>query len=210
MTRDNPDTDHLIEGARLGDASARSSLLQRHRQRLRQMISVRLDRRLAARVDPSDVVQDVLLEADQKLEDYLRDQPVPFYPWLRQIAKDRLIELYRKHVRAQRRTVLREEPLALGLSEESLHQLFRRFVASGTSPSGRLLRKESSDQIRDALEQLSERDREVLVLRHLERLSTAEIAAVLGIKEGAVFTRQLRALRRLGKLLGKHLGEDQQ
>jgi RNA polymerase sigma-70 factor (ECF subfamily) len=204
MTRQGPDTDHLLAEARRGEASARSALLERHRNRLRRMVLVRLDTRLAARVDPSDVVQDVLLEADQKLGDYLQKRPLPFYPWLRQIAKDRLIELHRHHVRAQKRTVLREEPLALGLSDESLHQLFKRFAASGSSPSARLLRKEAREQIQFALTRLSEPDREILILRHLEKMSAAEIAGVLGIKEGAVHTRQLRALQRLGKLLGHH------
>jgi len=74
------DTDHLLQAVSQGDATARSRLLDRHRKRLKQMIAVRMDRRLAARVDPSDVVQDVLLEADRKLADYLRQRPVAFCP----------------------------------------------------------------------------------------------------------------------------------
>jgi hypothetical protein len=77
----------------------------RHRERLRRMVAVRMDRRLAPRMDPSDIVQDVLADADRELTDYLRRRPVPFYPWLRQLAWDRLIDVHRRHVRAGKRSV---------------------------------------------------------------------------------------------------------
>src|SRR5207248_2269319 len=93
-----------------GDARARQQLLARHQNRLRQMVAYRMDRRLAARIDPSDVVQETLLDAALKLSDYLRDRPLPFYPWLRQLAFDRLVELNRLHLRAKKRSVRREEP----------------------------------------------------------------------------------------------------
>jgi RNA polymerase sigma-70 factor (ECF subfamily) len=80
-------------------------------------------------------------------------------------------------------------------------------LAPGSSPSERLLREELRGRVQAALGQLSPRDREVLVLRHLEQLSTKEIAAVLGITPGAVKTRHLRALERLRSLLGDDLGE---
>jgi RNA polymerase sigma-70 factor (ECF subfamily) len=208
MKRQGANTDQLLDAASQGDGAARARLLDRHRQRLRQMIALRLDRRLAARIDPSDVVQEALIVADRQLDCYLRERPLPFYPWLRQIAWERLIELHRKHVRARRRSVMREEPLEAALSDESAQELIQRVLARGSSPSARLDREEQRQQIEKALEQLAERDREILVLRHLERLSTEEIAAVLGISVGAVYTRHLRALERLGNLLKIHPGED--
>src|ERR1700757_2715447 len=87
-------------------------LLDRHRDRLRRMVAVRLDPRLAAGVDPSDVVQEALAKADAKLDRYLRERPLPFYPWLRQLAQERLIDLHRRHVQARRRSVTREEAAA--------------------------------------------------------------------------------------------------
>jgi RNA polymerase sigma-70 factor (ECF subfamily) len=80
--------------------------------------------------------------------------------------------------------------------------LAEHLVASGTSPSRRLIRAELRDRVQDALARLAERDREVLVLRHLEGLATADVAAVLGISAGAVMTRHTRALVRLRALLG--------
>src|SRR5215471_6110054 len=109
-----PDTEELLQRSQAGDRQARGMLLQRHRKRLRRLIALRLDRRLAARLDPSDIVQEVLAEADRRLDHYLQQRPLPFYPWLRQLACDRLADAHRWHVQAQRRTVKREDPEPIG------------------------------------------------------------------------------------------------
>ena len=196
----HPDTNELVERAGQGDVPARHQLLVRHRARLRKMVAIRMDRRLSARVDPSDVVQETLAEADRRLDDYLRDRSLPFYPWLRRIAGERLIDLYRRHVRARNRSVEREEPWALPLPDESAIALVDRLAADGTSPSRNLLRRELRQRVRAALEQLGPHDREILVLRHLEQLSVAEAAAALGITERAAKARHMRALARLRTL----------
>jgi RNA polymerase sigma-70 factor (ECF subfamily) len=96
MTTPQPDTEELLRQAECGEPGARERLLARHRDRLRKMIAWRLDRRLAARVDPSDVVQEVLLEASRKLDRFLREQPLPFFPWLRSLAGEHLATLHRR------------------------------------------------------------------------------------------------------------------
>jgi RNA polymerase sigma-70 factor, ECF subfamily len=196
-----PDTDHLLASASRGDATARGRLLERHRPRLKRMVAVRLDRRLAARVDPSDVVQEVLLDAASQLDIYLRDRPIPFYPWLRRLAAGRLADAYRRHVRARRRSVDREEPP--GLPDESAAELADRLVAHQSGPGAGLSRRERRDAVRSAVDRLPDRDREVLVLRFLEDLSTTETAAVLEVGEGAVKMRVVRALGRLRDILGE-------
>src|SRR5262245_5423317 len=200
MRHEDAEVQELIERARGGDAAAGHALLARHRDRLRQLVALRLDRRLAARVDPSDVVQEALADAARKLPAYLRQPPLPFYVWLRRLACERLVKLRLRHVRAGKRSVTREQPAPL--ADGSALELARRLVAPGTSPSHQVLRQELHGQVRDALDRLGERDREVLVLRYLEQLSTAEIAAVLEITPGAVKVRHLRALERLRALLG--------
>jgi RNA polymerase sigma-70 factor (ECF subfamily) len=209
MVSSSPDTDRLLDLAQNGEPDARQQLLARHQHRLRKMVGLHLDRRLAARVDPSDVVQETLAEADRKLAGYLRDRPLPFYPWLRQIAHERLVKLHRRHLAAKKRSARREEPGVLELPEESVFELASRLVAPGSAPSKHLLRQEVRQRVQQALAELRDTDREVLVLRYLEQLSTAETAAVLGIKEGAVKVRHLRALERLRKHLGADLGEDE-
>jgi RNA polymerase sigma-70 factor (ECF subfamily) len=203
----NPDTDQLLDHYRRGDSAAEGQLLQRHRSRLRQMIALRLDRRLRARVDPSDVLQETLAEAARKLADYARDRPLPFYPWLRRLAWERLVQLHRWHVRTGKRSVKREEAW-LPLPDESAMQLADRLASRSSSPSARMQRSEMRSRVQGALARLSDRDREVLVLRYLEHLSTREIAAVLGLAESGVKTRQLRALQRLRDLLDDNNAED--
>jgi RNA polymerase sigma-70 factor (ECF subfamily) len=206
MTTDSPDTEQLVEQARRGDDRARQQLLVRHRSRLRRMVAVHLDRRLAPRVDPSDVVQEALADAAHDLDVYLRERPLPFYPWLRRLAWERLVKLRRHHLR-ERRNVHREEPGTLYLPNDSAVQLARILIASGSSPSRAVLREELQGRVQLALGQLREREREVLVLRYLEGLSTKEIAAVLAISEGAVKMRHLRALDGLRQVLDAGDGE---
>jgi RNA polymerase sigma-70 factor (ECF subfamily) len=194
------DTEHLLERAAGGDGTARDQLLERHRRRLRRMVAVRFDPRLAARADPSDVVQETLAEAAAGLDRYLRERPLPFYAWLRQLAQRRLIDLHRRHVQARRRSVTREE--AAGLPDRSALALAERLFGRHSSPSAGLRRQERRERVRAALAALPEPDREVLVLRILEGLPTRETAAVLGISEVAVRSRQVRALDRLKALLG--------
>ena len=201
------DTDELLRRAGEGDDPARQELLGRHRARLRRMVAVHMDRRLAARVDPSDVVQEAMVEAHRELDGYLRDRPLPFYPWLRRITWERLLALHHRHLGARRRSVGREAPRGLGLPEESAWDLVERLVSGATSPSRRLLRAELRERVRAALERLSSNDREVLVLRHLEGMSVAEVASVMGIAKGAVKTRHTRALMRLRGVLDEGIEE---
>jgi len=207
MSQAEPDIEQLLDRAAQGDQAALGQLLERHRPRLRQMIALRLDRRLQARLDPSDVLQETLAEAAQRLADYARRRPLPFYPWLRQLAWERLVQLHRRHVRAGKRSVRREQA-DLPLSEESVLELADRLVSRGSSPSARLHRSEQRRRVQAILEQLAEGDREVLVLRYLEHLATPELAAVLRLTPAGVKTRQLRALQRLRDLLGDDIAEN--
>jgi RNA polymerase sigma-70 factor (ECF subfamily) len=209
MSSTESEIEDLLDRAAQGDHAAREQLLGCFHKRLRQMVAVHLDCRIAARVDPSDVVQEAMTDAARKLDDYLRERPLPFYPWLRRLAWERLVKLHQHHLRTKKRAAGMENPNILKLPEDSAAELASRIVDSGSSPSRRLLRAELRDRVRDGLSRLPERDREVLVLRYLEQLSTAEIAAVLGIREGAVKVRHLRALKRLRDLLGDGIGESE-
>ena len=193
-TPTQPDTDQLLASAAAGDTVAGDQLLQRHRDRLRGLISIRMDSRLAGRLDPSDVVQETLLVAHRRLPAYLQNRQVPFYPWLREIALNRLTDLYRRHVQAQFRSVDREEP-APPINDRSAVLLAERLLAHQSSPSQPLLRDEAKRQVIDALKQLPERQREIVVMRHLEELSVAEIAGILDIPPGTVMSRHFRGLR---------------
>jgi RNA polymerase sigma-70 factor (ECF subfamily) len=206
MTVQDGETEDLIRRAGNGEKAATEELFARYRDRLRQMVAVRMDPRLAARVDASDIVQEALMKASRKLPEYLRNEPLPLYPWLRQIAWEQLVDLHRRHVRAQKRAVGRQISQHV-LPDRSTMVLAERLIASGTSPSGHFARDELRDRMQTALKTLPPRDREVLVLRHLEQLSTREVASVMGMTEGAVKTQHVRALQRLRGQLNDGLPE---
>jgi RNA polymerase sigma-70 factor (ECF subfamily) len=189
----------LLRDAARGDQAAMRSLLDRHRERLRRMVALRLDSRLAARVDASDVVQETLFDASRKLVDYERLRPIPFYPWLHRLAAERLAVEHRKH-RREARNVGREQH-AFTWPDESARLLVDHLVGGDPTPSHALLREERRRHVRAALEQLAPADREILVLRYLEDLTFPEIAAILDIGESAAKMRHLRAIERIRAVL---------
>jgi RNA polymerase sigma-70 factor (ECF subfamily) len=202
-----PVDSELIRRAGEGDESALRQLFARHRKRLRRMVAVRLDPALSARVDPSDVVQESFMEASRKLPDYCSKPSIPFYPWLRKIAWERLVHIHTRHLAVQRRSVRREVGHQPQLSDASVMEFADRFAASQTSPSRGLVRKEIQRRVRCALEDLEANDREILVLRYLEGLSIKEIAAILELSAAAASMRHLRALERLRGLLADSFEE---
>lgn len=201
MEPPNPDTEQLLDRAASGDLQAKDQLFERHRARLRHMVAIRFDSRLTSRLDPSDVVQETLTIAARQLPKYLAERPLPFYPWLRRLAWQRMVQLREHHVDAQRRSVSREAVSRTDLTDDSITELADRLVDLKSSPSAHVMRAEQRRRLHDALERLPDRDCELLVVRFLEQLSTSEIAVELGISEAAVKMRQLRALERLQRIL---------
>ena len=167
------------------------------------MIAGRLERRVSAHVDPSDIVQETLIDANRRLDEYLETRAVPFVVWLRQIAAERLIDTYRRHLWSQCRSVAREHRGAMP-GDRSSQELTEMLVSGQSSPSDRLICLEQFDQVRAAIDRLPWRSREVLIMRHIEQRSQDEIARVLGISPGAVKARILRATLRLREMLDIH------
>src|SRR3954452_7537389 len=97
MWPDATETQALLKRVAQADPVAAGRLWERHREPLRRMIGLRLDHALGRRVDASDVVQEGLLKAHQRLPDYLRKPVLPFHLWLRQIARDHVIDEHRRH-----------------------------------------------------------------------------------------------------------------
>jgi RNA polymerase sigma-70 factor (ECF subfamily) len=196
----------LVQRAADGNEAARAELLDRYRDRLRRMVAMRLDKRIAARVDASDIVQEAMKDAFRQLPEYLAQPQIAFYPWLRRIAWGRLVDMYRTHVAAERRSVLREHQGTPCLNDDSMVELAENIVVSSINPGRRAMLAEMQARTKAALLQLKPHDREILVLRHLEQLGVEEIAGVLGISQTAVTSRHLRALQRLRRLMGDELG----
>lgn len=201
MLPDSQITLQLLRAAKSGDKAAVAELLDRHRDSLRQMVQSRLDRAVARRIDASDVVQDVLLEAHGRLNDFIQNGSMPFHLWLRHLAKDRMIDVHRRH-HAQRRSVDREQTSPQSADVSSAFDLFSQIRDQELTPAAATIRKEIEARFLDALEQLDETDREILLMRHCEQLGNNEVAELLGLTQPAAGMRYLRALRRLRGVLG--------
>jgi RNA polymerase sigma-70 factor (ECF subfamily) len=201
MTND-PHTQELLDHARGGDAQAVEQLLARHREPVRRMIDLRLDPAIVQRLDASDVVQDVLLEASKRLKDYLKNPAMPFHLWIRHIAKDHIIDAHRRHHQAQKRGVNREQPLHRpGWVDQSSMELAGQLMDHEKTPASAAIQEELQRRLHAAVEQLDDDDREVILMRHFEQLANQEVAAALGLTEAAASMRYLRAMRRLRDLL---------
>jgi RNA polymerase sigma-70 factor, ECF subfamily len=199
---DGEQTSELLGEARLGTPEAVDDLLDRHRESLRRMINLRLDQQIKRRIDVSDVVQDVLVEASRRLQDYLADPSMPFHLWIRQIAKDRIIDAHRRHRVSAKRSVDREQPLKnTGPVDQSTMDLAGQLCDPQLTPAAAATQRELAVHVQGAIEQLDENDRDIILMRHYEQLSNQEIAAALGLTEPAASMRYLRALKRLRKIL---------
>jgi RNA polymerase sigma-70 factor (ECF subfamily) len=203
MWPDSAETKELMREAEQGAPLAVNLLLDRHRQALARMVQARLDQRLSRRVDASDVVQDVLLEASQRLAEYLRHPRMPFALWLREMARDRIIDLHRRHRVAIRRSLDREQPLSpANFGDRSSLELASRLRDPEPTPAALAVRHELRERFLDALDRMDEEDREILMIRHVEQLSNSEAASILGLSAPAAGMRHLRALRRIREILG--------
>ena len=195
-------TETLLSDARAGDADAVNKLLERHRGPIRRLVEMRLDRKVQRRVDVSDVVQDVMIEANGRLEKYLDDPAMAFHLWLRQIAWDRIIDTYRRHRVSAKRNMDREQPMtASGPADQSTMELAIQLCDPAMTPAAAATQREIAEKVESVIELLGDQDREIILMRHYEHLTNLEIAEVLGLNPPAASMRYLRAVRRLRELL---------
>ena len=201
--RETEQTQKLLKQASLGNAEALDDLFQRHRDRLARMVRLRLDRHLQGRVDQSDVLQEAHLEAWRRLGKYLEDPDrMPFFLWLRFLTGQKIAELHRRHVGAQRRDARREVRIQSSVPDPASVTLVQELISRRTAPSEAAARAELHAALLEALDGMDPMDRGVLTLRHFEQLTNAEAAAELGISEAASTKRHMRAVRKLKGLLG--------
>ncbi len=198
-------TETLLDGARAGDSDAVNKLLEKHRRSVRRLVEMRLDRKVQQRVDVSDVVQDVMVEASGRLEKYLDDPVMAFHLWIRQIAWDRIIDTYRRHRVSAKRNMDREQPIAVPAgSDQSTMELAVQLRDPALTPAAAATQREIASKVEGVIELLNEQDREIILMRHYEHLSNLEIAEVLKLNPPAASMRYLRALRRLRQLLAEN------
>ena len=195
-------TEELLLGARDGDDDAVNRLIERHRNAVLRMVQMRLDQKVRRRVDVSDVVQDVMIDASRRLQEYIANPVMPFHLWLRHIAKDRIIDAHRRHRGSQKRSVDREQGLAVpGADDHSTMDLAAHLCDAELTPAAAATQREMAQRVEAAITELGEQDGEIIIMRHYEQLSNQEVSQALGLSEPAASMRYLRAVRRLRSML---------
>ena len=185
-----------------GDEQALGDLFSRHRERLVRMVRFRMDRRLAARVDAEDVLQEAFVNAAQRIRHLLNGFAQTPFMWLRMIAGQTLIDVHRRHLGAEKRNACREVPLqGARYPQATSFSLAAELLGSVTSPSLAAQREETFQHLERALATMSALDQEIIALRHFEDLTNSEVAHVLNIGATAASNRYVRALARLQQLL---------
>jgi RNA polymerase sigma-70 factor (ECF subfamily) len=207
MNSDDILVDDLVERASQGDEPAMAALFDRHRERLRRMIQLRLDHRLQGRVDPSDILQDAYIDLAERLPEYTNRTGLPFFVWLRLVVAERLLRAHRHHLGTAMRNAGREISIHHGtMPQASSASLAAQLLGRITSASRAMARAEMQRQLQDSLNGMDAIDREVIALRHFEEMSNDEVASVLGLSKAAASKRYVRALLRLKAVVGQEMG----
>jgi RNA polymerase sigma-70 factor (ECF subfamily) len=152
----------------------------------------------------------VLIEANRRLDDFIAQESMPFHLWLRQLARDRIIDMHRRHRAAEKRSVDKEQRLqAGGFGDRSSLELAAQLRDPELTPAAAALKNELQERFVMALEELSEEDRDIITMRNFEHLTNTEVAQALGLSQPAAGMRYLRALQRLRQVLGDPQAEEE-
>lgn len=204
MLDDSDERKRLVDRVRTEGSAALGEVFADHRQRLRRMVEMRLDHRVLARVDASDVLQEAYVDAMSRLESYLQQPDMPLFLWLRLVVGERLLKVHRYHLGTQMREAGREVTLYRGaLPVASSAAIAAQLLGKHTSPTQAAVRAERMLRLQDALNLLEPVDREILSLRHFEELTHTEAARSLEIEPAAAAKRYVRALKRLKAVLAE-------
>jgi RNA polymerase sigma-70 factor (ECF subfamily) len=193
--------EQLLQEARGGDATILGQLLEMYRRYLSLLARVQIGQRLQGKVDAEDLVQDTFLEAHRNFARFQGNTEGQFLCWLRKILAARLADLLRHYLGTQGRDVRLERELEDAFDRSSV-LLQGGLIAQQSSPSQQAARREQAVLLADALGELPEDYREVIVLRHLEALTFPLVAERMGRSQDSVEKLWMRALVRLRQLLG--------
>lgn len=198
FSTDSDSTAALLDRVAAGNRAALDRLLELHRPYLKRIIQMRMDPALRSRVDASDVVQETQLVITKGIENFIRFRPASFRVWIRRRGLDQLIDQRRRHLGALKRSVFNEQ----SLSDVSSFAIARKLLSN--TPSKILGQVELRERVYGLIDQLDEKHREVLVLRHAEELTNAEVADLLSINPNTARQRYGRALRKLHQLFAEN------
>lgn len=195
----------LIRRAAEGDEEAQNQLFSAHRDRLKRMIRLRMDRRIQGRIDSSDILQEAYIDVFRSLPRYIESPSSSFFIWLRNIVGLKLSEVHRRHIATEKRDARRDVSIYRGaLPAVNSMSLAAQLLGQFTSPSQGALKTEMRVRLQEVLDGMDEDDREVIALRHFEQLNSQEVADALGMSKSGASSRYIRALKRLKEELSQY------
>jgi RNA polymerase sigma-70 factor (subfamily 1) len=198
FSTDSHDTTAMLDRVAAGSPAALEHLLSLHRPYLKRVIEMRMEPALRARIDASDVAQETQIMITKQIEQFIKNRQTSFRIWIRQKALDQLRDQRRRHIATHKRSVHLEQ----NITDVSSFEIARKLLSN--SPSKILGQIELREQVHRLIEQLGEIYREVLVLRHAEELTNAEVADLLDIAPDTARRRYGRALRKLHQLFAEN------
>jgi RNA polymerase sigma-70 factor (ECF subfamily) len=193
--------EQLLRRARAGDGVVLGQLLEIYRRYLTLLARVQIGNRIKGKVDAEDIVQETFLEAHQSFPRFRGTSETELVHWLRQILAANLADLFRRYLGTQARNVRLEREIEDAFEQSSV-LLDRGLVAQQSSPSQQAARREQAVLLADALAELPQDYRDVLVLRHLEGLSFPEVARRMQRSQDSVEKLWMRGLARLRQVMG--------
>jgi len=195
------DEEALVLRLREGERAVLGDLFSLHRQRIWRMIRFRMDRRLAARIDPDDVLQEAFLAARTRIDKFLAEPRGSFFVWLRMIALQTLFDQHRHHIGAEMRNAARDVRIDQPDSSNTSLCLAAQLAGTLTSPSQAAAGLEMMQRLEQAIASMAALDQEIIAMRHFEDLTNVESAEALGISPTAASNRYVRAIARLKEIL---------
>jgi RNA polymerase sigma-70 factor (ECF subfamily) len=202
MAEKQSDLQRLVEQARGGDNCALAELWSWYEDRLHSMVEYRLDRRLTGRIDASQILKDAYCDTTSRLGEFAADPGVSPFSWFRRVVRQRLDAVHHQHLGEA------SEPLGseLSLFRDSLPTtssavLAAQLLGFHAPPTQAEARVSRILRIQEALNAMEPGDREILTLRHFERLSGSEMAQELGLEESVAARHYVIALRHLKEIL---------
>jgi RNA polymerase sigma-70 factor (ECF subfamily) len=191
----------LLAEARRGSDTALGKLLEAYSKYLKLLARVQIGRRLQGKADASDIVQETFLDVHRQFPNFRGVTEPEFLAWLRRILAGQIAQMMRHYLGTKGRDLKLERDLAADVDESS-QALGGGLADSQSTPSQHVSRREQSVLLAEALEQLPEDYREVIILRHLEALSFSEVAARMNRSENSVQKLWVRALANMRRTLG--------
>lgn len=190
----------LVKRVKGGDQRAFRTLVERYQKKV---YAVALGM-LKDKEEAMDVSQEAFVKVFKYLDHFKGDSS--FYTWLYRITTNICIDVIRKRGGSRGEDVEFDETMAFDTSEAQLGALGSRL---GTNPQKSALRRELADKIQEALSQIPEKHRAILLLREIEGMSYEDLSRVLEIPKGTVMSRLFHARTKVQKILSEYLELDE-